>query len=196
MSTTQTQPAQARPVRVRRERVITAPPEAVYNFLADYSRRPMILPPNYVNYHIERGGFGAGTVIVYKLQASGRERPYSMTVEEPAPGVILERDLNSSLTTIWQLLPMGNGCYTKVVLTTQWEGSSGAGGFFERTFAPMGLGRVYETMLDLLTGIVQNPHDIYEDKQNWAVWAGRLVLLAGAATVAGIASVLMKGRRT
>jgi hypothetical protein len=185
----------ARPVQVRKERVISATPEVVYNFLADYSRRPMILPPNYIDYHIEQGGFGAGTVIAYRLEAAGRERPYSIRVEEPAPGTLVERDINSSLVTIWQLLPMGNGRYTKVVLTTQWEGSSGTGGFFERTFAPMGLGRVHDTTLDLLTGIVQNPQEVYDNKQGWSVWAGRLVLMAGAATLAGIAGVLMKQRR-
>src|SRR5690242_2725305 len=106
----------AKSVRVRKERVISATPEAVYNFLADYARRPLILPPNYVDYHIERGGFGAGTVVSYRLEAVGRERSYSVRVEEPASGTLVERDINSTLETSWQLLPMGNGRYTKVVL--------------------------------------------------------------------------------
>jgi hypothetical protein len=48
------------------------------------------------------------------------------------------------------------GRATKVRVTTSWEGGSGVGGFFERTFAPMGLHRIYDQMLSQLARIVQN----------------------------------------
>jgi hypothetical protein len=37
-----------------------------------------------------------------------------------------------------------------VSVTTDWEGGSGVGGFFERTFAPMGLRGIYTEMLNRL----------------------------------------------
>jgi hypothetical protein len=35
-------------------------------------------------------------------------------------------------------------------VATEWEGGSGVGGFFERTFAPMGLRSIYTEMLNRL----------------------------------------------
>jgi hypothetical protein len=36
---------------------------------------------------------------------------------------------------------------SKVVATTRWQGAGGIGGFFERTFAPKGLNRIYDEIL-------------------------------------------------
>jgi hypothetical protein len=36
------------------------------------------------------------------------------------------------------------------VVRTTWNGAGGIGGFFERTFAPKGLRRVYDRMLQSL----------------------------------------------
>ena len=32
-------------------------------------------------------------------------------------------------------------------MTTTWNGAGGIGGFFERTFAPKGLARIYDALL-------------------------------------------------
>lgn len=145
-------------VTAQSERVIEAPPQEVYAALIDYqNRRPAILTPHFLDYAVESGGVGEGTVISYRLQAGGRERPYRMQVTETAKGqTITEKDLNSSLSTTWTLTPMQGGRATKVQVTTSWEGGSGVGGFFERTFAPMGLRRIYDQMLSQLAQTVQN----------------------------------------
>lgn len=39
---------------------------------------------------------------------------------------------------------------SRVSVRTTWNGAGGIGGFFERTFAPKGLRRVYDAMLDRL----------------------------------------------
>lgn len=44
---------------------------------------------------------------------------------------------------------------SRVVVTTVWDGAGGIGGFFERTFAPKGLGRIYDEVLAKLATEVQ-----------------------------------------
>ncbi len=137
-------------IHVEAERVIAAPAADVYAFLADYTnQRPKILPPeNYLNYRVEQGGKGAGTVVAYTFSAARRQRPYRLRVDEPAKGTVLtERDLNSSLVNTWTVTVQDGNGQSRVRLATEWEGSGGVGGFFERTFAPGGLRRVYDDVL-------------------------------------------------
>jgi hypothetical protein len=145
-------------VYVQSERVIAARPEDVYTFLIDYKKqRPLILTPNFSDYLVEKGGVGAGTVFLYRMQAAGRERLYHMNVAEPTRGrVLTESDTDSSLVTTWTLTPVNNGQQTRVRLATEWTGGSGIGGFFERTFAPLGLRRIYDDMLSRLAQEVQS----------------------------------------
>ena len=42
----------------------------------------------------------------------------------------------------------------QVTLEASWQGAGGIGGVFERTFAPMGLRRIYGEMLDKLAAAV------------------------------------------
>jgi hypothetical protein len=146
----------AKQINVSAERMIPAPPERVHAVLADYREgRPRILPDNYLDYKVEEGGQGGGTVVSYRLRAARRERAYTMEATEPTPGVTLvERDRNSSLVTTWMLSPTASGTGTDLKVSTTWEGSGGVGGFFERTFAPRGLRAIYDDMLDRLTKAV------------------------------------------
>lgn len=139
-------------IHVEAERVIDAPPPEVYAFLADYNQKhPTILTPHFHEYGVEKGGMGTGTVVHYRLHAAGRERPYHMEIDEPVAGRVLrERDTNSSLETLWTVDQGAAPGQSKVNVTTEWEGSGGMGGFFERTFAPMGLRGIYTEMLSRL----------------------------------------------
>lgn len=139
-------------IHVEVERTIDAPPEEVFAFLADYrDKRPIILTPNFLDYAVEQGGRGTGTVIRYRLQAGRRERAYRMRVEEPPGGsALVERDMDSSLVTTWTVISLASGRQSRVMATTEWEGSAGVGGFFERTFAPIALRGIYADMLDRL----------------------------------------------
>jgi Polyketide cyclase / dehydrase and lipid transport len=142
-------------ILVQTEQVVAARPEEVWAFLTDYrNKRPQILTNNFLNYTVEKGGIGAGTVISYHLHAANRERFYRMLVSEPSSGKVLtERDEGSSLITTWTLIPTENDQQTRVQLSTDWEGGKGIGGFFEKTFAPMGLRRIYEEMLGKLATV-------------------------------------------
>ena len=137
-------------VTARASKVIDAPPERVLEFLRDYREaRPRILPDNYSAYRVEQGGHGNGTVIGYHFAAGGRERDYRLAVEEDGDG-LFERDQLSSFVSRWTVAPDGAGA--QVTLESSWQGAGGIGGVFERTFAPLGLRRIYGEMLDKLAG--------------------------------------------
>ncbi|MEV6103950.1 SRPBCC family protein [Streptomyces sp. NPDC051940] len=138
-------------VEATTERVIDAKPEDVFDALADYAgARQRVLPANYSAYEIREGGDGEGTVVRWKLQATKkRVRDCLIEASEPTDGELVEKDRNSSMVTKWVVTPAGDGG-ARVVVTTVWDGASGIGGFFERTFAPKGLARIYDELLDNL----------------------------------------------
>ncbi|KOG64572.1 polyketide cyclase [Streptomyces griseoflavus] len=135
-------------VEATTQREIAADPEDVFDALADYSgTRRKLLPEHFSEYEVREGGDGKGTLVHWKLQAtSKRVRDCLLEVDEPTDGQLVEKDRNSSMVTTWVVTPAGEG-RAKVVVTTTWQGASGIGGFFERTFAPKGLGRIYDTVL-------------------------------------------------
>ena len=140
-------------VVVNAEKIISAPAEQVSRALADYETvRPRILPVQFSEYRVESGGQGAGTAVHWKFAAtSKRVRDQLLDITEPALGTVVETDRNSSMVTTWTVLAEGTGGSTVKVRTT-WDGAGGIGGFFERTFAPKGLGRVYVDLLHRLEG--------------------------------------------
>ena len=138
-------------IHVQAEQTVNASPEEVYAFLKDYTKRPQILTENYLNYKVEEGGIGAGTVVTYRLHAANRERGYRIQVSDPGTGKTLqESDAGSSLVTTWTMTPEAGSQKTRVQVTSDWEGGKGVGGFFEKTFAPLGLKRIYTEILGKL----------------------------------------------
>src|SRR5947209_6006185 len=174
-------------IRVKSEQVVDAPPEEVYAALKDYKhKRPKILTPNFLGYQVKRGGVGNGTEVDYRLKAAGRERPYHMQVDETIKGKVLtERDKNSSLITRWTILPVKGGKKTQVSLSSEWEGGRGIGGFFERTFAPMGLRRIYGSMLSMLARSMQ-PEEREEQPGSIVSDVGRFFLIVSMVIGFGI----------
>jgi hypothetical protein len=133
------------------ERVVRAPADVVRAALADYATtRPAALPEQYSEYRVDEGGRGAGTRVHWRLQAtSKRVREQDVVVTEGADGALVETDTNSSMVTTWTVHPVDAGASTVRVRTT-WNGAGGIGGFFERTFAPKGLARIHDAMLERL----------------------------------------------
>ena len=131
------------------ERSVDAPAEQVYSYLADMNLHQRFLPPAFSDFKIEQGGVGAGTVTSFKITAGGRTRSYRMQVSEPAAGrTLVETDTGSSLVTTYDVAPQGDK--SLVSITTSWDGAGGIGGFFERTFAPRAIERLYNEALDRL----------------------------------------------
>ena len=137
-------------IHVSADRAIDAPAGTVYGYLADMrEHHPHFLPPAFSDFRVESGGVGEGTVTRFKLTTGRRTREYRMRVAEPEPGrVLTESDTNSSLVTTFTVTPEGNG--SRVQIATTWEGAGGIGGFFERTFAPRVLQRLYADELGRL----------------------------------------------
>ncbi|OZC46747.1 polyketide cyclase [Rhodococcus sp. 15-649-1-2] len=120
---------------------IAQAPEQVLAALVDYETvRPRILPEQYLDYTVVEGGQGNGTVAQWTLQAtSKRSRNVKATVAVDGSAIV-ERDANSSMVTTWTVAPSGAG--SEVTTTTEWKGAGGIGGFFEKTFAPLGLKKI------------------------------------------------------
>ncbi|WP_406275899.1 SRPBCC family protein [Streptomyces sp. NBC_00191] len=143
-------------VEATTERIISADAEKVFDALADYENtRAKLLPEHFSEYEVREGGDGEGTLVHWKLQAtSKRIRDCLLEVTEPTDGQLVEKDRNSSMVTTWTVTPAGEG-RSKVVVSSVWNGAGGIGGFFERTFAPKGLGRIYDALLAKLAAEVE-----------------------------------------
>lgn len=137
-------------IHVSAERTVDAPASDVYGYVADMrEHHPRFLPDAFSDFTVESGGVGAGTVTRFKMNAGGRTREYRMQVAEPEPGrVLTESDMESSLVTTFTVDPEGDR--SRVRIGTTWEGAGGIGGFFERTFAPRVLRRLYDDELERL----------------------------------------------
>jgi hypothetical protein len=129
--------------------IVDAAPDTVLAAVADYANvRPKILSPHYSAYQVLEGGQGAGTVASWKLQATNsRVREVKATVDV-AGHTVIEKDANSSMITNWTVAPAGEG--SSVTVKTSWQGAGGIGGFFEKTFAPLGLRKIQGEVLDNL----------------------------------------------
>ena len=67
---------------------------------------------------------------------------------------VIEKDANSSMVTNWTVAPAGPG--SSVTVKTSWQGAGGIGGFFEKTFAPLGLRKIQAEVLDNLKKQVES----------------------------------------
>ncbi|MBV9089101.1 MAG: SRPBCC family protein [Mycobacteriaceae bacterium] len=129
--------------------LINAEPAAVLAAVADYQNvRPKILSPQYRDYQVVQGGQGQGTVATWKLQATkSRVRDVQANVDV-AGHTVIEKDANSTMVTNWTVAPAGTG--STVTVKTAWQGAGGVAGFFEKTFAPLGLRRIQSEVLNNL----------------------------------------------
>ncbi len=133
------------------ERDVVAPPDVTFDALADYTiMRPKILPEQFTGYEVTAGGTGEGTHITYDLHATKkRVRHVEAVITEPPAGQqLLESDTRSTLRVLWDVAAAPAG--SKVTVRISWQGAGGVKGFFERTFAPGGLRRIYGAKLDQL----------------------------------------------
>jgi len=126
--------------------LINADPADTLAAVADYQKiRPKILSPQYSEYQVLQGGQGQGTVAKWKLQAT-KSRIRDVQVDVDVAGhTVIEKDANSSMITNWTVAPAGPG--SSVTVKTTWTGAGGVKGFFEKTFAPLGLKRIQSEVL-------------------------------------------------
>ncbi len=91
------------------------------------------------------GGQGAGTVVTWKLQATKSRLRDVKAAVDVAGKTVIEKDANSTLVTNWTVAPAGTG--STVTVKTSWTGAGGVKGFFEKTFAPLGLRKIQDEVL-------------------------------------------------
>lgn len=128
---------------------LAAAPDKVFEALADYETvRPRILSEHYRDYKLISGGKGEGTVVHWILQATEKRQRDVQAKITVSGSTITETDENSSMVTTWSVVPNGTG--STVVTLTQWNGAGGIGGFFEKTFAPIGLKKIQQQVLENL----------------------------------------------
>ncbi len=123
----------------RASRIINASPESIYNVIADYRvGHPAILPKPWFNgLTVEKGGFGAGTVIRFEVTVMGRKFPFHQAITEPEPGrVILETDIETGQYSRFTLEPLNGGRQTRVTIESATPASPGLMGFIERLTQP------------------------------------------------------------
>jgi hypothetical protein len=126
--------------------VINAAPDKVLKAVADYEYvRPKILPPQFSEYEVLAGGDGEGTIARWKLKATRTRVREVQVAVEVAGHTVIEKDTNSTMVTNWTVAPAGTG--STVTTKTSWHGAEGVKGFFEKTFAPLGLKRIQGQML-------------------------------------------------
>jgi hypothetical protein len=128
-------------IRVSEEALIHAPPEVVYDTLADYqNHHPKVLPESFSDFRVESGGRGAGTVMTFKTKAGGMTRSWRGVASEPEPGrVLVETYDNGTVTTFYVHAAEGG---TRLRIETYWT-PKGLTGIVERLMAPSLLRREY-----------------------------------------------------
>lgn len=135
------------------KRTMRTDPDTAYRLVRDYRRREAALTENFRNYRVEAGGEGAGTIVSYTFDAGRTHRPYRLHVEEDADQRTLrERDEDTTFVATWSARPHEEG--SQVAVTCEWDGAGGLAGIFERTFAPVGLRRIYGQVLANLDGLI------------------------------------------
>ena len=129
--------------------LINAEPEAVLAAVADYQKvRPKILSPQYRDYQVLQGGQGQGTVAKWNLHAPKTRVREEQASVDVAGHTVNEKHANSTIETNWTVAPAGPG--SSVTVKTTWTGAGGVKGFFEKTFAPLGLKKIQSEVLDNL----------------------------------------------
>ena len=129
---------------------IAAAPKRVYDLIADYRQgHPRILPRQFSDLTVERGGFGAGTIIRFKMRIAGRTQTFRAAITEPDPGrVLVETDLDSNLAvTTFTVTPADAGQSSDVSIATDLPVRTGPLGLVERLVTTRVLQPLYKEEL-------------------------------------------------
>jgi uncharacterized protein YndB with AHSA1/START domain len=153
-----TDSAFGRRISVEVERTVDAPMERVWAVLRDYQdARPRMLTEHFVDYVIQQGGRGGGTVVAHQLRVGRRRGSYLVSVEELTPGRQLrERDRGSALVATWTLTPGRDGERTVVSVAVDLRDPD-VSRWWARPWARRALRRFYRQLLERLEGYLAEP---------------------------------------
>jgi hypothetical protein len=133
---------------------IEAPPQRVYEILADYRRHhPRIIPREYfLSLVVEEGGVGAGTRMRIEMRVMGKRITAVHVVSEPEPGrVLVEGDVSGSTKTTFTVDPTDDKRGTHLTIATEFVTQrEGMLGMIERAIGARVLRRIYRRELALI----------------------------------------------
>lgn len=146
--------------RASASEIVQAPPNCVYEILADYRNgHPLILPKKYFTaIEVEKGGVGDGTIIRFGMRVLGKTEQFRADVTEPEPGKVLVETYpdNGGAVTTFVVTPVEDGRSTRVTITT--DAATRAGGLtggLESFFTEILLQRIYRKELALLSEVAR-----------------------------------------
>ena len=128
---------------------VAAPAATVYPLIADYrDGHPRIVPPRYFrNLVVEKGGYGAGTMIRFDMTVLGSTRQAHAVVTEPAPGrALVETEMRSGIVTTFTVDPVGPGA-CDVTISSELPRKPGLAGTIERLVTTRILPKIYRAEL-------------------------------------------------
>ena len=145
---------------VQAEAILSAQPKAIYDAIADYEHgHPNIVPPeNFFDMRVEQGGYGAGTIIRFKVKALGVVTELHGRISEPEPGrVLVEEYINSpqNMVTTFTVIPLEDNQRARVIISTVMNPRSGLTGLVERILIPRINGYIYRKELRRLEAFAQ-----------------------------------------
>jgi hypothetical protein len=139
-------------------KLISAPARSVDDLIADYRNgHPRILPkPYFVSLNVEKGGYGAGTIINFQMQLIGRIQSFHSMITEPEPGhILVETDLNAGAVTTFIVDPRSEGQEALVTIRTTTTVPDGMLGKIQGWLTTQLLRPLYEKELDQLAAVVK-----------------------------------------
>jgi hypothetical protein len=141
-------------ITVTAQQDVQAPADEVFGLLGDYRNgRPRYLPDAITDYEVLSGDGGDGTLISYRLHATKKRIRQTEAEIHVPPGSreLVERTKEAQMRVTWRVTPIGDS--TRVDVTLSWTGATGIGGLAERTFAPIGMRKIYGQMLERLAAL-------------------------------------------
>jgi Polyketide cyclase / dehydrase and lipid transport len=147
-------------IKVKADAVLDAPSAKVYATIADYHHgHPEIVPKeNFYDMLVEQGGYGAGTIIRFKMKVLGVERTLRHRVSEPEPGrVLVEQDIDApqKIATTFTVTPLDNGERSHVEISTTLNTSPGLTGIVEHIVVPLINPRIYRKEMKKLEAVAR-----------------------------------------
>jgi uncharacterized protein YndB with AHSA1/START domain len=130
--------------------LIHAPPDRVYQILADYRQHHLhIVPPEYFRkVEVEEGGVGAGTRIRVEMRVLGTTKHFVHSIREPEPGRVLEEtDDDGTSTTTFTVDRLASDFAARVTIQTTFTVRSGMAGRIEGVLSRAMLARIYRREL-------------------------------------------------
>jgi len=140
--------------RVTGTAVINASAKVVYDIIADYHNgHPNIVPKKYFSdIAVEKGGWGAGTTIRFKMHVFGKTQDFRAAITEPEPGRVLVEandEASGGAVTTFTVDPINEGKQTRATITTELRPTTRLVRL-ERVFTSWVLRKVYAEELKLL----------------------------------------------